>query len=72
MDYNSCNSYDCSCNNFFKKSNKAYNKISSSLGTIWRGEDIEEFRPSGALEIRKAGLEFEKMKKNSKTSKSKI
>ena len=29
-----------------------------------RGEDIEEFRPSGALEIRKAGLEFEKMRKS--------
>ena len=26
-------------------------------------EDIEEFRPSGALEMRKAGLEFEKMRR---------
>ena len=28
-----------------------------------RGEDIEEYRPSGALEIRKAGLEFDRMRK---------
>ena len=28
-----------------------------------RGENIDEYRPSGALEIRQAGLEFEKMRK---------
>ena len=28
-----------------------------------RGENIDEYRPSGALEIRKAGLEFDKMRK---------
>ena len=28
-----------------------------------RGEDIDEYRPSGAMEIRQAGLEFEKMRK---------
>ena len=28
-----------------------------------RGEDVEEFRPSGALEIRQAGYEFDKMRK---------
>ena len=28
-----------------------------------RGEDVEEYRPSGALEIRKAGLEFDRMRK---------
>jgi len=26
-----------------------------------RGEEIEEIRPSGALEIRKAGFEFDRM-----------
>jgi two-component system osmolarity sensor histidine kinase EnvZ len=28
-----------------------------------RGEDVEEYRPSGALEIRKAGMEFDRMRK---------
>jgi two-component system osmolarity sensor histidine kinase EnvZ len=28
-----------------------------------RGEDVEDYRPSGALEIRKAGLEFDRMRK---------
>ena len=28
-----------------------------------KGEDIEEFKPSGALEIRQAGYEFDKMRK---------
>ena len=35
-------------------------KASSKFG---RGEDVDEFRPSGALEIRQAGLEFDKMRK---------
>jgi two-component system osmolarity sensor histidine kinase EnvZ len=35
-------------------------KASEKFG---RGEDIDEFRPSGALEIRQAGYEFEKMRK---------
>ena len=28
-----------------------------------RGENVDEFRPSGALEIRQAGYEFDKMRK---------
>ena len=28
-----------------------------------RGEDVGEFRPSGALEIRQAGFEFDRMRK---------
>ena len=33
------------------------------LKDLVRGENIDEYRPSGALEIRKAGLEFDKMRK---------
>ena len=35
-------------------------KASAKFG---RGEDVDEFRPSGALEIRQAGYEFDKMRK---------
>ena len=35
-------------------------KASAKFG---RGEDIDEFRPSGALEIRQAGYEFDRMRK---------
>ena len=28
-----------------------------------KGEEIQEFKPSGALEIRQAGLEFDRMRK---------
>ena len=35
-------------------------KVAERFG---RGEEIEEFKPSGALEIRQAGLEFDKMRK---------
>ena len=35
-------------------------KASAKFG---RGEDVDEFRPSGALEIRQAGYEFDRMRK---------
>ena len=35
-------------------------KASEKFG---RGEDVDEFRPSGALEIRQAGYEFDRMRK---------
>ena len=30
---------------------------------FFKGEEIEEFKPSGAAEIRQAGYEFDKMRK---------
>ena len=51
------------CFNIFKKSNKTNKKFSRGIKKFGRGEDIEEFVPSGALEIRQAGYEFEKMRK---------
>ena len=48
---------------FLKNQTRPITKLAQASERFGRGEDIEEFRPSGALEIRKAGLEFEKMRK---------
>ena len=47
---------------FLKNQTRPITKLAQASERFGRGEDIEEFRPSGALEIRKAGLEFEKMR----------
>ena len=48
---------------FLKNQTRPITKLAEASERFGRGEDIDEFRPSGALEIRKAGLEFEKMRK---------
>ena len=48
---------------FLKNQTRPIIKLAEASEKFGRGEDIEEFKPSGALEIRKAGLEFDKMRK---------
>ena len=48
---------------FLKNQTRPITKLAEASERFGRGENIEEFRPSGALEIRKAGLEFDKMRK---------
>ena len=48
---------------FLKNQTRPISKLAQASERFGRGEDIEEFRPSGALEIRQAGLEFDKMRK---------
>jgi len=48
---------------FLKNQTRPISKLAQASEKFGRGEEIEEFRPSGALEIRKAGLEFDKMRK---------
>ena len=48
---------------FLKNQTRPITKLAEASERFGRGEDIDEFRPSGALEIRKAGLEFDKMRK---------
>ena len=48
---------------FLKNQTRPIAKLAQASERFGRGEEIEEFRPSGALEIRKAGLEFDKMRK---------
>ena len=47
---------------FLKNQTRPIIKLAEASEKFGRGEEIDEFRPSGALEIRKAGLEFEKMR----------
>jgi len=47
---------------FLKNQTRPIIKLAEASEKFGRGENIEEFRPSGALEIRKAGLEFDKMR----------
>jgi two-component system osmolarity sensor histidine kinase EnvZ len=48
---------------FLKNQTRPIINLAKASEKFGRGEDINEFRPSGALEIRQAGYEFEKMRK---------
>jgi len=48
---------------FLKNQTRPIIKLAKASEKFGRGEDIEEFRPSGALEIRQAGYEFDRMRK---------
>ena len=51
---------------FLKNQTRPIIKLAEASEKFGRGEDVEEFVPSGALEIRKAGYEFERMRKRIK------
>ena len=48
---------------FLKNQTKPIINLSKAAERFGKGENIDEFRPSGALEIRQAGYEFDKMRK---------
>ena len=48
---------------FLKNQTRPIIRLAEASEKFGKGEDLREFRPSGALEIRKAGLEFDKMRK---------
>jgi len=48
---------------FLKNQTRPITALAKVAERFGRGEEIEEFKPSGALEIRQAGLEFDKMRK---------
>ncbi len=48
---------------FLKNQTRPIINLARASERFGRGEDIGEYRPSGALEIRKAGYEFDKMRK---------
>ena len=48
---------------FLKNQTRPIIKLAEASERFGRGEDVEEYRPSGALEIRKAGWEFDRMRK---------
>ena len=48
---------------FLKNQTRPIINLAKAAEKFGRGEEIEEFKPSGALEIRQAGYEFDKMRK---------
>ena len=48
---------------FLKNQTRPIINLAKASEKFGRGEDIGEYRPSGALEIRQAGYEFDKMRK---------
>ncbi len=48
---------------FLKNQTRPITALAKAAERFGRGEEIEEFKPSGAAEIRQAGLEFERMRK---------
>ena len=48
---------------FLKNQTRPIVNLAKAAERFGRGENVDKYRPSGALEIRKAGLEFDKMRK---------
>ncbi len=48
---------------FLKNQTRPITALARAAERFGKGEEIEEFKPSGASEIRQAGLEFDKMRK---------
>ena len=48
---------------FLKNQTRPIVNLAKASERFGRGENVDEFRPSGALEIRQAGYEFDKMRK---------
>ena len=48
---------------FLKNQTRPIVNLAKAAERFGKGENIDEYRPSGALEIRRAGLEFDKMRK---------
>jgi len=48
---------------FLKNQTRPIIKLAEASERFGKGEDVEDYNPSGALEIRKAGFEFERMRK---------
>ena len=48
---------------FLKNQTRPITNLAKAAEKFGRGEDIEEFKPTGASEIRRAGYEFDKMRK---------
>ena len=48
---------------FLKNQTRPITALAKAAEKFGKGEEIEEFKPSGALEIRQAGFEFDRMRK---------
>ena len=63
MDYSSSINYGFISLIFLKNQTRPITNLARVAEKFGKGEEIEEFKPSGAAEIRRAGYEFDKMRK---------
>ena len=63
MDYFAINNINSYCNTFFKNQTRPITNLAKAAQRFGKGDYINEFRPSGAREIRNAAYEFDRMAK---------
>ena len=63
MDYCACYHNGFNLINFLKNQTRPITNLARAAEKFGKGEEIEEFKPSGASEIRQAGYEFDRMRK---------
>ena len=63
MDHTSFNSFNYYCFNIFKNQTRPLVKLAKAAEKFGKGDYVNDFRPSGAQEIRKAAYEFDRMAK---------
>ena len=63
MDYTSFDFTYFDCNNFLKNQTRPIVNLSKAAERFGKGDYVNEIRPSGASEIRKAAYEFDRMVK---------
>ena len=63
MDNSSINSFNNNSFNIFKNQTRPLVKLAKAAERFGKGDYVNDFRPSGAQEIRKAAYEFDRMAK---------
>ena len=63
MDYFAVNSFNTHSNTFLKNQTRPITNLAKAAQRFGKGDYINEFRPSGAREIRNAAYEFDRMAK---------
>ena len=63
MDYFTIYNFNINCNPFLKNQTKPLTNLAKAAQKFGKGDYINEFRPSGAREIRNAAYEFDRMAK---------
>ena len=63
MDNSSCIHNGNHISDIFENQTRPITALAKAAEKFGKGEEIDEFKPSGASEIRQAGLEFDRMRK---------
>ena len=60
MDYFTINNTYINCNSIFKNQTRPLTNLAKAAQKFGKGDYVNEFRPSGAMEIRNAAYEFDR------------